>query len=917
MNYNLNSPNNIYRSELLPPTNVPLKVKNSDKWQRAMLDSFEHIAKTQFVENLKYNDFYRMVEDKMSFQELKDVIPHLEGIQDILNGVEIPAFLKHWDILGTLINDIVGRYRDFQDKFYIRDLGDIAENEYQEHKRNQIISEIDKQIERKVAEFMIKNGLTPEGKKFSSPEEEQQYMQMLEQEKQKATPEHLAKSKENTFKTMGMQWAEVTLKNDTEEMNLAEKDAENLRDKCLTGRCFREFIIHPKGYEVENWSPKMTFFSKEVGSKFAQHGEYVGRLHIETPAQVIKRYGHLIDTKTQKILLGGKRDWDNFVSEGFFSAPIDQALKAGFSKPMRAPFSGSLEYNFYLGLQDQLGIPLGEYNEFQENGSVKTYDTFLPRIDRNVPASAKFYADILRSDFEHRNDLCEIIEVYARCYDLYGILAFEDENGMVVYEEVTEEILPEFLKEKGIKQIRNQTVVDVIRNKPEVGTITWMYRPVAYEGVKIICPNLSEPLYLYFRKCEHQIKGAHMFDILLPVSGYIGRGIAEKIMPYQSMYNLINNQIYNMLEKELGVLFLMDVTLIPSDIMGWGDATEAITNMRQLAKDTGFIFTQTSGDADKNQNNFNQFTTHNLSYQGQIQYRVQLAEQYKRLAYEQIGSNPQLATQPTKYETAEGMRVSQEMSLSQLSNIYEEFSEYRKKTLEMHLSVAQYAQSDNLDFTIRYTRDEQTIQYLRFNDPNLPLRTLGLVPSKDNSKRKEVEAFKQYLMSNTNQAPHVEVAKLISSDTMSEIIEIAAKFQKAQIEREEQAQERQMQLMEQDAKLKEEAATKKFERDLVINKQNNDAKVQAATQNALGRAADKESTDESFDAIRDNQELALKQQELDFKKTSDETKLEIQKSQADGDRELRYKEFNLKAQELQAKLKMKEQDVLIAKLNKN
>jgi hypothetical protein len=915
--YTLNSTNNIYRSDLLPPTNVPKKVKESEKWQKAMLDSLEHIAKTQFVENLKFYDYYRMIENKMSYQELKDVIPYLEGIQDLLNGVEIPTFLKHYDIIGSLVRDIVGRYRDLQDKFHVIDVGDIAENELQRHKMMEIIKGLDKVIDEQVSEYMVKNGLTPEGREFSSPEEQQQFMQQLEAEKQKAVPEHLARAKQQSFKTIGIQWAEVTLAKDTIEKRLDNLDADNLRDKTLTGRCFRHFTIHPNGYDIENWSPKNTFHAKEVSTKYAQESEYVGRLHVETPAGVIKKFGHMIDTKTQQKMLGGNQDWRNFVTEGFFSAPIDKALASGFSKPARAPFSGSLEYNFYLGLQDQLGMPLGEYHEYQQDGSTKTYDTFLPRLDRNVPATAKFYANILRSDFEHRNDLCEIVEAYVRCYDLYGFLTYEDEEGNLITEEVTEDILPDLLKEKGIKQIKNQTLVDVIREAPEVDTIVWVYRPVAYEGVKIICPNLQEPLYLYFRKCEHQIKGVHMFDTLLPVSGYIGVGVAERIMPFQVAYNLVMNQIFNMLEKEIGVLFLMDVTLIPSDIAGWGDSAEALVSMRNIAKEIGIMPVQTSGDGDKNQNHFNQFSAHNLSYQGQIQYRLQLAEVYKRLAYEQIGSNPQLAVQPTKYETAEGVRVSQEISLAQLSEIYEEFSEYKQRTLEMHLSVAQYAQSNNLDFTVTFTRDDATMGYLRVNDPNLPLRTLGILPSKNNSKRKELEAFKQYILSNTNQAPAYEVAKLMSSDAMSEAIEIATQLYREQMEREQMRGQQQMEAMQQDAAIKEQQEAKKFERDMIRLEKEGEIKINVEGVKAKGRAADNQADAEGYRQIEKSQAQALKQQELSSKEAIAEAKMETEKSKQDFEREMRMKEFNLEVQKLKEKIDSKNKDVQIALVNKN
>jgi hypothetical protein len=908
----------IYKTDELPPTSVPLKVKQSKEWQRAMLDSLEHIAKKQFIENLKYDDFYRMLDNRMSYQELKDVIPHLEGLQDLLSGADLDIFLKHYDILGSIIRDIVGRYRDFQDKFFIRDLGDVAENEYQQHKMQEIIKEIDEQIKNVVDQYMIENGRMPDGQKFESPEQQQQFMQQLQQEAQKNVNPHLEKTKDRSYKSMGVQWAEVTLKDDQERMGMYSMDTKNLTDYLLTGRAFRHFVITPNEYKPEPWSPKNTFFSKEVDSRFVQDGEYVGRLHIETPAGVIKRYGHIIDTKTQKEILGGRESWKNFVAAGFAAAPSPQEmLRKNHVKPMQVPFANYLDYNYYLSLQDETGIAMGEYTSFNPDGSQTTRDTYLPRYNNITSSSAKFYANILRSDFQHRNDLCEIVEAYVRCYDLYGLLTYEDDNGDLVTEWVTEEILPELIKEKGIKQIKNQNLVDIIAKAPEVDTIVWLYRPVIYEGVKILCPNIQEPLYLYFKPCDHQIKGAHMYDVKIPVSGYIGKGVAERIMPYQMAYNLCMNQMVNMLEKEIGIFFLMDVGLIPSDVPGYGDSAQALGHMRDIIKDLGMAPVQTSGDADKNQNTFNQFSTYNLSYQQQVEYRLRLSDRYKQLAYEQVGSNPQLAVQPSKYETAEGIRVGQEVSIAQLSEVYDEFSQYKQRTLEMHLSVAQYCQSDKIDITVPYTRDNGTVEYLRFTDPSLPFRTLALTPSYDNNKKREHELYKQWLMNNTNQIGPVEVARLLYSDSMTEAIEIGLIAQREREAMEQQTRQQQGELLQQDAQLKEEAAAREHERNIELERIKAESRISAAQQHALGRTTDRDDPQVSINEIKDAGELAIKRLGVETKARIEESKLERQKTTDETEREFRMKELALKAEEIKNKLRIAEIGKETALVNKN
>ena len=112
---------NVNKSEVLPPLHVKKKVRESDKWKRAVLDSFEHIALEQFQENLRFYDYYRMVDGKISYQELSDAVPHLENMENLLDGVGIPTFLKHYDILGIIVNALVGKFVDMQYNFHFVD----------------------------------------------------------------------------------------------------------------------------------------------------------------------------------------------------------------------------------------------------------------------------------------------------------------------------------------------------------------------------------------------------------------------------------------------------------------------------------------------------------------------------------------------------------------------------------------------------------------------------------------------------------------------------------------------------------------------------------------------------------------------------------------------------------------------------
>jgi hypothetical protein len=895
--------NNINKSDILPPMTVKKTVKESKQWQMAVLDSFEHIGIRQFEENTKFWDYYRMVEGKMSYQELREVVPHLEDLQDLLDGVGVPSFLKHYDILGSIINQLVGKYIEFQDNFHVVDTGEIAQNEFLRYKDEIIQKALVELIDNEVNMHLAKNGFNPESnQQFESQEQQQQYIAQLEEAKNKFTPTDTKNSAGYKFKTMGIQWGEATMDKDREELKISKHEKEEFKDMLLTGRCFREYKIGYDNYYPVTWSPKNTFFSKELSSEFVQDGEYVGRVHFYTPSEIIKTYGHLIATDVQKQLLGGNETWRSFLGEGIYTGSVEQALNKNFNVPTRVPFHGYHDYNFYLGLQDHLNIPMGEMTIFNKDGSERVVDRYLPRQHNRNVGAYNYYANILRDDFVHRDDLCQVTEVYFRAYDLWGYLTYEDDKGTVVTEEVTEDILTDFIKEKNIKTTLKESMFE-IQDNFEVNTLKWIYRPVCYEAVKIQSGNLQQSIYLYCKPCDHQIKGVSEFDIKLPVAGKIGKAIAPKIMPFQAAYNVSMNQLYNLMEKEIGIFFLLDTALIPSEIEGWGDAEEAMVAMRNMAKDIGIMPIATSGDAQKNNNNFNQFTTHNMSFAPQMQQRISMAEFFKMKAFEVIGINPGRNLQPEKYVTAEGVKISNEESYAQVAELYEDMGEYVQRAWELHLSVAQYCQSNKKDITIAYTKSDSSLQFLKLQDPNFPLRKLGLLPSKDGRKRKELETFKQYLL-NTN---------TLGSDTL----EIAMSERKKKQEAEETAYKRQQELIAQQGEQKAAERKEIFEMDMALEREKSNSRIRAAELQAKGRAADSESDSQSFDEITKTADLALKDRTITGKLELDTREMNRKERADEENRRLKLAELTQKAKELEAKIKMSDNAKYIATINKN
>lgn len=906
--------NSVNANNYTTPLTVKKTVKESKAWQKSVLDDFERIGIEQLSENSHFQDYYRMVDGDMSYRELSEVIPELSNVQDLLDGVGVPTFLKHYDLIGIIINVLVGNYMEMRNKFHVTDTGEIANNEFLREKNTRLQGVIKEQIDAEIELHLVKLGIDPNRKNFQNQEEQQAYIQQLQQKIQELTPAHIEGDLKKSWKTIGIKWGESILEQDRERFQLDRLEIREFKDYLLTGRCFRHYRIGYDYYKPESWSPLNTFFSQTVDSQYVQDGEYAGRIHFQTPTEVLKNHGHNIDTKTQKQFLGGNEDWKNFVDMG--NTTVNNAITSNFHQQVIAPHANYFDYNFALNIQDSLGIPMGEYTPINDTN---TYDRFLPRRHGENNYTYSRYANTLRNDLNIRTDLCQVTEVFFIAYDLIGYLTYQDEEtGEVFNEIVTEDILTEFVKDRNIKNVKTSKLVDV-NEEFELNTLKWFYRPVCYEGVKINSYNLDEPLYLYCRPCDHQIKGdSNTYDVKLPVAGFIGKGLAKKISPYQTKFNLCMNQIYSLLEKEIGVFFLMDVQFIPSEFKDNGSAEDALLSLRNIAKDIGVMPIATGGDSARAQSTFNNFSPINISMTAQIQSRQSLAEYFKQKAYELIGINAQQLGAPNKYTNEEGIKASQDASYAQTAEIYENFSHYTQKTLELHLSIAQYAQGEGKDITISYTRSDSSLAFLQFTDENLQFRKIGLIPSDDNKRRKELAQLKQHLLqNNTMGADALELSELLQSEAYSTLVEVATiERERKQAEAQHQ-QEQQQQIIERQGQITEEQAQKDWDRDEVSKERDRVTRIQTEEIQALGRASDKDANEASFKIIKQESDAILRSRELDVNVEQSAADMKVREKKMSDDMKIKMEELKLRAKELEERGKQRKSKEFTSMINKN
>jgi len=886
----------------LPPQTLLEKQKNK-AWKKLTMDRLEQIAEKQFLKNLELNDFYSMIRGNLVYADYQ-LSSTTNDILELRAQADMPVHAKHYDFLGIIVNQIKGEYPNYRDKYRIDTTDEISQNEFTRTQTDKIREYTQKLFDLELKERLLAKGvILDENKQFNSEEEKQQYQQQLQQQKDSLIPpEDIQKELLKNFKTVAAEWAERTLEFDwlRDDFNMEADSLQEIEDYILTGRWFRHYHIGYDYYKPERWHPCQVFFSEDVDAKFPQDGEYVGKIDWKSPSDIVNRYGDKIPEEIQRRLLG----YFNQSAVGG-STSTDSSLsglgKGKFGQTQIVPFEGYHDYDLTLQLQNVFDTPFGQ-TTITEDGQQKKVPAWFSPLNNGNGFLNSAYASQLRTDIDIRTDLLQVTESYWRSWKRVGILNYTTSDGFQDQAFVTDDLLSEFLEENEIETLRRVTLEEAEKN-PQPNTIVYDWIPEIRWGVKVKAANsyLTEDLYIGGDAAPIQMKGSsNVYEAKLPVAGYIGDSTAKKLRPYIIKHNIVLNQIYSLLEKELGTFFLFDVHYLPSEYKNNTNVRESLEQMYDLIQDLGIVPIDTSKqNMQGNQPAMNAFMTQSLDFTNQIVNRMNLANQFKLQALEQIGITPQRTGAPNEYSTAEGIKQGMTASYAQTEPIFAVMAVSTKKANLLHLTAAQYCQKNYKDFSAVYTKPNGDKAFIELSDPEFPLRNFGLVSINSSKDRKELEILRQVMLQNNTAGNDLlAMSEIASSDSMSSLIEIGRRMRMEQSQKEQAQRDHETQMQDKQLAAIEKSETIKFEREKEIEQMKIEAGIEESYINSLGRATDKQSDMAGFDRIE-----AAAQQALD----NDYTKKELGIKQDDQLRKVEEGQVNNRIKLEQMALKRNDQ----------
>jgi len=820
--------------------------------------------------------------------EYRDVI-------ELLTKEDVSALeLKFYPIIPNVINVLTAEFAKRSTRLTYRAIDDFSYNEMLEQKRAQVEQTLMADAATKMLAAMLEQGLDPNSEEAT---------QQLQPENLKSLPE-IEQFFKKDYRSMVEQWAEHQHKVDVERFRMDELEERAFRDMLITDREFWHFKMMEDDYEVELWNPVLTFYHKSPDIRYTSQGNWIGKTDMYTVSDVIDKFGHILTEEQHKAL------------ESVY--PI---RSAGYN-------IGGLQNDgsFYDGTKSH------EWNTNMPSLGYRQYTSFMAG---NVLDGSDVISQIIAEGEDYYDQgtayLLRVTTCYWKSQRKVGHLTKITEEGEVTNDIVTEDY-----------QITDKPIYDtrLFKNKNKDNLlygehVDWIWINEVWGGVKI-GPNIPSfwgmnnpggfsPIYIGIQRnhigpLKFQFKGdASLYGCKLPVEGSVfsdrntkSTALIDLMKPYQIGYNIVNNQIADILVDELGTIIMLDQNSLPRHSLGedWGKgnlakAYVAMKNFQMLPLDTSITNTE-------NALNFSHFQKLDLSQTERLMSRIQLANYFKQQAYEVIGVNPQRMGQQLSQTTATGVEQAMQASYAQTEIYFIQHCDYlMPRVHEMRTDLAQFYHSTKPSARLTYLTSADEKVNFEINGTDLLLRDLNIAISTNANHRAILEQLKQMaVQNNTTGASIYDLGKIIQSDSIASLNVVLKNSEQKQQQIKQQEMQQQQQMQQEQLQKQQEIEQMKIDSTAAEKEKDRQRDILVAEIRAAGYG--------SMVDINQNQESDFREAMKDIRDTEQyQDQAGLQREKESNRMVIENQKTQLERERLQTDKEIAEKQLQIAQENKN
>ena len=870
---------------------IPRKDKDDD-WAAHNLDWLEWQGMKQLRRNARrLSKNYKLAKgiiDRSDYIVEEDV--EYAELIDVLTKEDQSALeLKFYPIIPNVINVLVAEFAKRNTRVTFRAVDEISYNELLDQKRAMIEQRLLADAERKMVMSMIEQG---------ADMEDPEIQKALAPENLKSLPE-IEQFFKKDYRSMLEEWAEHQARVDEERFKMDELEERAFRDMLITDREFWHFKMNEDDYELELWNPLVTFYHKSPDIRYISQGNWVGKVELYTVSDIIDKYGYLMtDAQLQSL------------------EAIYPTRAAGY--PLQGMQNDGSYYDATKSHEWNTNMPSLQYRQFMsvwEQNSTAGND-----IVSYIMSESEDYTDY------QNTDMLRVAHIYWKSQRKVGHLIKIDETGQVIQDVVDESYA---ITQKPIYDtsvLKNKTKENLIAGEH----IDWIWINEVWGGVKI-GPNYPayfgmnnnasgiNPIYLGINRSKpgrvpFQFKGdSTLYGCKLPVEGSVfsdrntkSTSLVDLMKPYQIGYNIVNNQIADILVDELGTVIMLDQNALPRHSLGedWGKnnlakAYVAMKNFQMLPLDTSITNTE-------NALNFQHYQVLNLEQTQRLMSRTQLANYFKQQAFEVIGITPQRLGEQVEQATATGVRIAVSNSYAQTETYFINHCDYlMPRVHQMRTDLAQFYQSTKPSIRLQYITSTDEKVNFEMNGTDLLLRDFNIFCTTKTNHRATLEQLKQLaITNNTAGASIYDLGNIMKAESIAEVSHILKSSDEKQQAQRQQEMQQQQAMQEQALQAKNQEAMMKMQFEAEENEKNrqNDIVIAEIRAAGYGSTVDINQNQQSDyqDAIKDIRKSEEFQQQMDLKKESASTqkainmdKLSIEREKLASQREIANKQLEI------------------------
>ena len=792
---------------LIQPFQFVTEKEKDEEWRAWNLDWLEFQGMKQLRRNarrlMKNYKLAKGIIDKQDYIVEED--NEMADLIDTLTKEDTSAFeLKFYPIIPNVINVLTNEFSKRSSKIMFRAIDDISYNEMLEEKRQMLETVLLQQAQQKQMMKMIDMGLQPDS---------QEFQQGMNPDKLKTLPE-IEDFFKKDYRSVVEEWATHQMKVDVERFKMQELEEMAFRDMLITDREFWHFDMKEDDYEIELWNPLLTFYHKSPDVRYISQGNWVGKMDMMSISDVIDKYGWMMTLEQLEAL-----------------EAIYPARSAGYA--IQGYQNDGTYYDPTRSHEWNTQMPSLGYRQF-----TSLYD-----------AGSQF-GDIVQwilSDSEDLQDfgksyMLRVSTIYWKSQRKVGHLTKITEDGNLIQDIVSEEY-------KIMDKPVYNTVIYKDKSKDNLIAgehIDWIWINEVWGGIKIgpnrpafwgmNNPGGINPIYLGLNggrpgRVPFQFKGDHtVYGCKLPVEGAVfgdrntrSVSLVDLMKPFQIGYNIVNNQIADILVDELGTVIMLDQNALPRHSLGedWGKnnlskAYVAMKNFQMLPLDTTITNTE-------NPLAFQHYQVLNLEQTQRLMSRIQLATYFKTQAFEVIGLNQQrMGQQIAQQQTATAVEQAANASYAQTEQYFIQHSDnLMPRVHQMRTDLAQYYHSKNPSLRLQYITSTDEKVNFQMNGTDLLLRDLNIFCTTKTNNRAIMEQLKQLAISNNTMGASIyDLGNVIKSESIAELTSVLKKAEEkvqqqkqAEMQQQQQMQQEQLQAQQQQQQMAQQFKAEEAEKD--------------------------------------------------------------------------------------------------------